>query len=120
MVNDERAKNRAENALKCLPFRIAFYKEIAHRALSSTEMCRLNASRRLCKKILTPEQVEAHWIWLIKLGIMRREVDGQGLTKRVRLTPMGRNILLRWSGEISKATIFDRLKYFLIRLCSRA
>ncbi|WP_218081919.1 Npun_F0494 family protein [Anthocerotibacter panamensis] len=28
-------------------------------------------------------------MWLIKVGVLRREVDGQGITDRFRLTPMG-------------------------------
>ncbi len=27
--------------------------------------------------------------WLIKVGVLRREVDGQGITDRFRLTPLG-------------------------------
>ena len=30
---------------------------------------------------------------LISVGVLRREVDGQGLTSRFRLTPLGRQLL---------------------------
>ena len=32
------------------------------------------------------KRADAHFEWLIKNGIIRREVDGQGLTNKVRLT----------------------------------
>jgi hypothetical protein len=53
--------------------------------------------------------VEDHFIWLIRLGVLRREVDGQGLTERVRMTPMGRQLLERWSGEIPRAGLIERI-----------
>lgn len=37
--------------------------------------------------------VESAFRWLIKIGVLRREVDGQGLTSKIRLTPLGRQIL---------------------------
>ena len=37
--------------------------------------------------------IENEFLKLIKIGVLRREVDGQGLTSRVRTTPIGRQIL---------------------------
>ncbi|WP_287129714.1 Npun_F0494 family protein [Candidatus Cyanaurora vandensis] len=31
-------------------------------------------------------------MWLIRVGVLRREVDGQGITDRFRLTPLGLKI----------------------------
>ena len=107
LLNDDQATRRAAKALRCMPFRRAFYEEVGQQALSSGELCRRHDALRLCTKTMTPERVEAHWIWLIKLGVLRREVDGQGLTHRVRLTPMGRRTVLRWEGEISRTSIME-------------
>ncbi len=41
----------------------------------------------------TSDAIEADFRWLITVGILRREVDGQGLTSKIRLTPLGRQIL---------------------------
>jgi hypothetical protein len=41
--------------------------------------------------------------------VLRREVDGQGLTERVRLTPMGRRVLRRWPSEIPRAGRRERI-----------
>lgn len=32
-------------------------------------------------------------MWLIQVGVLRREVDGQGITDSFRLTPIGRQIV---------------------------
>ena len=56
-----------------------------------------------CRRPCGEDKVEDAFRWLIRLGVLRREVDGQGLTQRVRLTPMGRQILLDWPGELPMA-----------------
>lgn len=65
--------------------------------------------RRLCFLPVTPERAEAHFGWLIRLGVLRREVDGQGLTERVRLTPMGRRLLEQMPDEIPRAGLRERM-----------
>jgi hypothetical protein len=42
--------------------------------------------------------------------VLRREVDGQGLTERVRLTPMGRQLLASWNGEVPRAGLQERIQ----------
>ena len=44
-------------------------------------------------KIKNTEIIETRFLQLIKIGVLRREVDGQGLTSKVRVTPLGRLIL---------------------------
>jgi hypothetical protein len=115
LLHDRRAQQRASQALRCLPFRLAFYRTVSEQALSSNELCRRNDSRSLCRGTLTADRIEAQWMWLIQLGVLRREVVGQGLTERVRLTPMGRTLLDQWSEEIPAATLLDRLQHVLRR-----
>ncbi|MFN9932142.1 MAG: Npun_F0494 family protein [Cyanobacteriota bacterium] len=106
---DELALNRADRSLRCLPFRRAFYEEVADHPISSGELCRRADWQALVFAPFGPERAEDHFIWLIRLGVLRREVDGQGLTERVRLTPMGRALLTRWPGEIPRAGLRDRI-----------
>jgi hypothetical protein len=112
---DRRALARASQAMRCLPFRRAFYDHVAEQALSSATFCRLPEAGQLCWGRMGPERVEAHFIWLIRLGVLRREVDGQGLTERVRLTPMGRELLGNWRGEIPRAPLAERIQHQLRR-----
>ncbi len=104
------ALRRAARSLSCLPFRRAFYEEVAERPLASGELCRRPDRGRFWFRPLGPERAEAHFLWLIRLGVLRREVDGQGLTDRIRLTPLGRSVLAGWDGEIPRAGLRDRIR----------
>jgi hypothetical protein len=112
---DPRSLARAASALRCLPFRRAFYERLEQKAMASTELCALPDWRRYCFAPMGPGRAEDHFIWLIRLGVLRREVDGQGLTERVRLTPMGRQLLSGWSGEIPRAGLGERIHQNLRR-----
>jgi hypothetical protein len=55
---------------------------------------------------------------MIEVGLLRREVDGQGLTDSFRVTPLGRLLIDRWQGRGRvefKATWRDRLYNSLTR-----
>lgn len=60
------------------------------------------------------QEVEKSFRWLIRSGILRREVDGQGLTSKIRLTPLGRK-LLEDSPNLPKqeVTLFEHLNYWI-------
>ena len=45
---------------------------------------------------LSDTSTERELMWLASVGILRREVDGQGLTDSFRLTPLGRLLVERW------------------------
>ncbi len=114
-INDPRSLERAASALRCLPFRRAFYGLLSGEAISSEELQRRDDQAQLSFVPLTSARAEDHFIWLIRVGVLRREVDGQGLTERVRLTPMGRELLSRWSGEIPRAALLERIRHGLRR-----
>ena len=38
-------------------------------------------------------------LWLIQVGVLRREVDGQGITDSFRLTPLGRQVVEKYQGR---------------------
>lgn len=106
---DDHSWARATSALRCLPFRRKFYALVAAEAISSTELCQRSDWATLCFLPMAAERAEAHFIWLIRLGVLRREVDGQGLTERVRLTPFGRQLLRQWPGELPRAGLPERI-----------
>jgi len=51
-------------------------------------------------------------LWLIQVGVLRREVDGQGLTDSFRLTPLGRQLMDQWQDQQDWAppSLKDRLQ----------
>ena len=110
---DARAQRRAAQALSCLPFRRALYDVLASSALSSSAIAA--AGSRYSRVPLNANVAEGHLIWLIQLGVLRREVDGQGLTERVRLTPMGRDLLSTLPDEIPAAGPLSRVRHWLRR-----
>ncbi len=114
-LSDARALERARLSLRCLPFRRPFYQALRDRAISSSELAAHPDGGELLRARLTADQLEEAFIWLIQLGVLRREVDGQGLTERVRLTPLGRQVLDSWPGEIPRAPLLERLRHGLRR-----
>ena len=104
---DQRALARARQAVRCLPFRLRFYRELDATALSSTQLAGRTDWSNLIQQPLSANQAEDLFIWLIQLGVLRREVDGQGLTERVRLTP--------WPDRIPAAGPASRLRHWLRR-----
>ena len=54
--------------------------------------------------------IENQFLKLIKIGVLRREVDGQGLTSKVRITPIGRQVLENNSDLFNqKTTLIKKL-----------
>ncbi len=109
-AGERRALERAARSLRCLPFRRAFYQEVDTNAISADELCARSDWSFLVFAPFGPERAEGHFRWLIQLGVLRREVDGQGLTERVRLTPMGRSLLRAWSSEVPRAGLRERIQ----------
>ena len=48
---------------------------------------------------LSDVSTERELMWLASVGILRREVDGQGLTDSFRLTPLGRQMVEEWQAN---------------------
>lgn len=101
---------RAALSVKCLPFRKAFYDEISHHSMSSKELCNRKDWEKLVFAPFGEDRAEAHFRWMIALGILRREVDGQGLTNKVRITPLGQSVIRQWRDEIPRAGLRERMR----------
>ncbi len=86
---------RTSRAIKCLSLNSDFYNEVKSRGLSAESVFKKKDMyiSKVIFNIKTKESIESNFLWLIKIGVLRREVDGQGLTSKVRLTPLGRLIL---------------------------
>lgn len=62
---------------------------------------------------LSEVAADNHLGWLITVGIVRREVDGQGLTDSFRLTPIGRQLVDQWEAAGRPDSIGSPLDYLL-------
>jgi len=107
---ETRAVDRAKRSIRSLTFRKLFYQEVEVNAMNSRELIERDDWEKLVFVPFGRERAEEHFEWMIKLGILRREVDGQGLTNRVRLTPLGVLIIRQWKGEIPRSGIRERIK----------
>ena len=115
---DNRSINRARRAFRCLALNQTFYKDIQVQGLSSEEVfLKSSQYKRADSKWFTSSaSIEDCFCWLIVIGILRREVDGQGLTSKVRITPLGREILLKNPNLLErKAGIIQQIINFFYR-----
>ncbi|MFI0402387.1 MAG: Npun_F0494 family protein [Cyanobium sp.] len=101
---------RASRAVRCLPFKKRFYEKISKEAMSSKELCENVDWKEYVFAPFGKDRAEAHFRWMIRLGILRREVDGQGLTNRVRMTPLGIDVINQWAKEIPRANLRERIQ----------
>jgi len=106
---------RAEIALRCAPFTMKLFADMASqgvnlRAIAGNEGLKNQYLTRACNLIITENAL----LWLIQVGVLRREVDGQGITDSFRLTPMGHLLLDKWKQQsrFPVASISDRLQNF--------
>jgi hypothetical protein len=108
-----RTVKRAERAMLCLPFQLPLFaamrvKSVPLHAIADREGVGNYYTRRPISELA----VESGLLWLIQVGILRREVDGQGITDSFRLTPLGRQLVEKWErqGEtLPSPSLLDRL-----------
>lgn len=71
------------------------------------------AQQQWTKGLLSELAAENALLWLIEVGILRREVDGQGITDSFRLTPLGRQLLSKWQQQPTSGfpipSLWDRI-----------
>lgn len=103
---------RATRALICSPFRLHLFVTMVKISIPLPEMA-LNQgiAKNYTKQPIGEGKVEQELMWLIKVGLLRREVDGQGITDSFRLTPLGRQIIAKWrvNSELPSPSWQDRL-----------
>ncbi|WP_370497282.1 Npun_F0494 family protein [Trichodesmium erythraeum] len=50
---------------------------------------------------------ENYLLWLIQVGVLRKEVDRQGITDSFRLTPMGHQLVKKYTLNWKLASTFN-------------
>jgi hypothetical protein len=104
---------RAERAFKCSPFRLELLAAMRSHSISIRQVCEPQGIKNgYSRRSLSELRTENELMWLIAVGLLRREVDGQGLTDSFRLTPLGRQVcynLEQLSPAQRRATLVDRL-----------
>lgn len=110
---------RAERAVRCSPF---YLKLLAEMRLTSVSVLAIaedsGALKGYTQQPLSEVAAETELMWLADVGILRREVDGQGLTDSFRLTPLGRQVVERWQSQgcpDRRAGLVDYIKNAMVR-----
>ncbi|MEO0647975.1 MAG: Npun_F0494 family protein [Cyanobacteria bacterium J06650_10] len=110
---------RAYKAVLCSPFH---FKLLAEMRVSSVSVPTIaensGAIKGYTQQPLSEVATESGLMWLASVGILRREVDGQGLTDSFRLTPLGRQIVESWQSQgcpEKRASLLDYVQNATVR-----
>lgn len=111
--------NRARRAIGCAPFRLKLLTDMRLESVAINAIADAKGIRNGYTQRPLPELVaENELLWLIQVGLLRREVDGQGLTDSFRLTPLGRQVVAKLEGTgfpDSRPSVRDQLYNSLSR-----
>jgi hypothetical protein len=108
---------RAARAVACSPFEVELFMAMRSHSISLAEIAgQPGVAHHYTQVPLSEPKAESVLVWLIDVGLLRREVDGQGLTDSFRLTPLGRKLLQLWQQQqIPRPSLTD----YWQNLCSR-
>jgi hypothetical protein len=118
MQYSRETEERAILAVRCSPFQLNLFQTMRSNSIPLNDMIdQIGVENGYTTGQLSELAVENYILWLIQVGVLRREVDGQGITDRFRLTPLGRQLTAQWleKEEWPSASLLDRLYNMLNR-----
>lgn len=88
------AQDRAWRAWRCSPFQKLLVQDLMQRGVSLAQISGQRGYQTgYTLRPLSEDTADRELMWLIQVGLLRREVDGQGITDSYRLAPLGYQIL---------------------------
>ena len=119
MQYPDRVVGRAQRAVLSSPFYPKLLAEMRSDSVSVPTIAEDSGMLKgYTRKPLSEVSTERELVWLAEVGLLRREVDGQGLTDSFRLTPLGRQVVEEWQSQgcpDSRAGFMDYIKNGLTR-----
>lgn len=108
---------RAKRSLICSPFAFSLFALMSNQRVAMNEIAGDEGVKNgYTSNTLSELFVDNALVWLIQVGMVRREVDGQGITDSFRLTPLGKQLVLSLTGKpLPTPTWRDRIADFLTR-----
>ena len=106
LLIDQKIFRRAKKGIRNCPFNLFLFQSLQKGSLSAENVF-INKSKYLNQEFMFISSslfIENEFLRLIKIGVLRREVDGQGLTSKVRITPIGRQVLENSSDLFNQQT----------------
>ena len=104
LLIDQKIFRRAKKGIRNCPFNLFLFQSLKKESLSAQDVFE-NKSKYLSQEFIFIKNslfIENEFLKLIKIGVLRREVDGQGLTSKVRITPTGREVIERHADLFTK------------------
>lgn len=96
----ETTVRRARRALGCCPFKLELFSQMRSQSVPLPSIAgQLAWERGYTQHPLSEGRVERELGWLTQVGLLRKEVDGQGITDSFRLTPLGRQLVETWEAQ---------------------
>ena len=95
LLIDQKIFRRAKKGIKNCPFNLFLFQSLQEGSLSAQDIFE-NKVKYLNQEFMFINSslfIENEFLKLIRIGVLRREVDGQGLTSKVRITPIGKQVL---------------------------
>ena len=95
LLIDQKIFRRAKKGIRNCPFNLFLFQSLQKGSLNAQNVFE-KKSKYLNQEFMFVNNslfIENEFLNLIKIGALRREVDGQGLTSKVRITPIGRQVL---------------------------
>ncbi|NEQ40625.1 MAG: hypothetical protein F6K40_32120 [Okeania sp. SIO3I5] len=111
-------EKRAERALSCSPFQINLFVTMSSESVGLKSIVSdAGLKNSYTNSPLSELAAEDYLLWLIQVGVLRREVDGQGITDHFRLTPLGHQLVKKYTGKGNwpQPSLSDRLNNFINR-----
>ena len=120
LLIDQKIFKRAKKGIRNCPFNLFLFHSLQKESLSAQDVFE-KKSKYLNQEFIFINSslfIESEFLKLIKIGVLRREVDGQGLTSKVRITPIGRQVLESYPDLFTKKIslikkLITCLKYLL-------
>jgi hypothetical protein len=110
---------RAERAMRCAPFQLALFNAMRWQSVDLRAIAgKVGWNNGYTRRPVLELAAETELLWLIQVGLLRREVDGQGLTDSFRLTPLGHQLIEKWQSQgksLPAPSLGDRLYNALSR-----
>ncbi|GAX38174.1 Npun_F0494 family protein [Nodularia sp. NIES-3585] len=93
-------EKRAQRSLVCSPFNIVLFEAMRQQSVPLGAIAMENGVKHgYTKRPLSELACDNDLGWLIQVGVLRREVDGQGITDGFRLTPLGHQLVEQFQGK---------------------
>ncbi|MEI6369686.1 MAG: Npun_F0494 family protein [Nostocales cyanobacterium ELA608] len=117
LVYTKEALKRAERSLICSPFHLNLFMAMTSQSIPLGVIAMdKGVKQNYTNRPLSELSCENALAWLIDVGVLRREVDGQGITDSFRLTPLGYQLIGKLKDHnYPSATLSDRLNDFITR-----